>query len=579
MNTIPSRALVPLLLSSMLSQCLPAARALEDPLLCDCAGGPVGGRLVVSLRSEPRTLNPLLAIDSSSRAVIERMSGDLIHIDRVSQGTYPALAKAWSVSRDGRVYTLNLRRGLNFSDGHPFDAGDVVFTFRVHLDEKVGSPQRDLLVIGGQPIGVRKIDSHAVEFRLAQPYAAAERLFDGIAILPRHRLEKPYLEGTLGKAWSLTTPPREIAGLGPFRLKEHVPGQRTVLERNPYFWVKDGKGNRLPYLDHLVFTHVSSEDAQTIRFQAGEADVISRISAENFAVLEKQQRARGIRLVDLGPGLEYTFLVFNLSQGRASSKTMSFQQEEFRRAVSLAIDRESIVRLAYRGRAVPLGGHVTSGNKRWLNRDIAAPRQSLDEARGILKSAGFSWNRDGFLLDRQGDEVGFSILASSSNAQRLRIAALIQDDLKQIGIRVNITTLEFRTMLDRVFKTRDFEAAVMALGGGDADPSTEINVWLSRGGTHIWNLGPGQTLTPWEKEIDQLMERQLVTLKYEERKKLYDRVQALVAEHLPIIPLASPNVLVGAQSRVGNFKPAILSDHVLWNAEQLFEEKRGASVR
>src|SRR6516225_5225108 len=188
----------------------------EELLVTNGQVGRYGGRLVVTQRSEPKTLNPIVAVDSASREVVQRMTADLIHINRESQRTEPALAKSWEVSHDGLRYTVDLRRGLRFSDGQPFDADDVIFSFQVYLDEKLHPPQRDLLVVGDAPIGVRKLDAYTLQFRLAKPYAAAERLFDSVAILPRHLLEKPYREGMLDKAWGLTTPADQIAGLGPF---------------------------------------------------------------------------------------------------------------------------------------------------------------------------------------------------------------------------------------------------------------------------------------------------------------------------------------------------------------------------
>ena len=123
---------------------------------------------------------------------------DLIHINRETQQTEPALARSWTVSPDGRRFTLSLRRGVRFSDGDPFDADDVLFSFQVYMDEKVASPQRDLLIVGGQPIAVRKLDQETVQVDLAEPYAAAERLFDSIAMLPRHLLETALQGGPAG---------------------------------------------------------------------------------------------------------------------------------------------------------------------------------------------------------------------------------------------------------------------------------------------------------------------------------------------------------------------------------------------
>ncbi|MBV9034942.1 MAG: hypothetical protein JO182_10675, partial [Acidobacteriaceae bacterium] len=120
--------------------------------------GQCGGRLIISKRSEPKTLNPLTAIDNISRDVIGLMTADLIHVNRDSQQPEAALAKSWTVSPDGRKYILRLRHGLRFSDGYPFDADDVVFTFQSYLDERTHAPQRDLLMISGKPIAVKKID-------------------------------------------------------------------------------------------------------------------------------------------------------------------------------------------------------------------------------------------------------------------------------------------------------------------------------------------------------------------------------------------------------------------------------------
>jgi peptide/nickel transport system substrate-binding protein len=555
--------------------------AAEDVLVSRAPIGIRGGEIVLTQRAEPKTFNPVTAVDTPSREVIRITSADLIHINRDTQGTEPALAKAWTASADGRRYTLTLRRGVRFSDGHPFDADDVEFSFRAYLDEKVRSPQRDLLVVGGQPIVVRKLDQYSVQFDLAEPYAAAERLFDTVAILPRHLLESAYAGGRLADAWTVATPPALMAGLGPFRLRQSVPGDRIILERNPYYWKLDGAGSRLPYLDRVVFTFVGSADAEAMRLQAGEADIVSRISAETFAVLGKSEAAGPYKLFDVGPGLDYSFLFFNLNDldpatevERARRQTW-FRDLAFRKAISSAIDRDAIVRIVYRGRATPLWGHVPPGNKLWVDKSIAQPERSLERARSLLASAGFSWRPDGTLVDRRSNAVEFSLVTSAGNTERAAMATIIQDDLKQLGIAVHVATLELRALIDRLLTTRDYDACVLGLGAGDANPNAEMNVWLSSGGTHLWHPAQARPATAWEAEIDTLMRRQVVTLDSAVRKRLYDRVQELVAENLPMIFLASPNVLVGANRSLGNFRPALLDHHTLWNVDELFwREKR-----
>jgi len=550
----------------------------EELLTLSGEAGRSGGRLVVSLRAEPKTLNPVVAVDAPSKEVIGAMQADLVHINRATQLTEPALAKSWKVSSDGLDYTLKLRQGLRFSDGEPLDAEDVVFTLRVYLDEGVHAPQRDLLIVGGKPITVRKVDAQTLVFHFAKPYSVGDRVFDGFAILPRHLLEKSYQDGKLGQMGSLSAPANQWAGLGPFRLKEYVAGERLILERNPYYWKTDTQGHRLPYLNELVFLFVPSADAQVLRFQSGETDVISRLGSENYSVLARQQH--GYAMVDAGPGLEYNFLFFNLNDvgdktaPDLAGKQKWFRELKFRQAVSAAVDREAIVRLVYQGRGAALWGPVTPGNGRWVDPAISHPARSLDKARQFLRDAGFRWTNnspgDPELVDAEGKPVEFSILTSSSNADRTKMATLVQDDLKQLGMRVQVVPLEFRSLVDRVTQTKEYDACVLGLVSFDADPNSDMNVWLSSGGMHIWNPSQAHPATSWEAEIDRLMVAQLTETSGKQRKKLYDRVQEILAENQPMIFLASPDILVGAKNTIGNFHPAVLEPYVLWNVEQLY---------
>ncbi len=282
-------------------------------------------------------------------------------------------------------------------------------------------------------------------------------------------------------------------------------GQRVELERNPYYWKRDAAGKRLPYLAELDFSLDGNEDMQVLRFEAGESDMLSRVGARNYAALGKQAGVDGYVLYDAGPGFEWSFLCFNLARpgvwGRAA----------FRRAVSAAIDREAIVRLVYLGYASPLGAPVAAGNRPWIDGRLAATACSLEAARHLLAQDGFHWTGSGALLGPEGKEVGFSIIASSNNPERAEMATLIQADLKPLGIRVEVVPLEFRSLLDRLTRTHEFDACLTAVMSADADPTVDLNIWLSSGGTHLWNPGQKTPGTAWEAEIDRLMREQMIT--------------------------------------------------------------------
>jgi peptide/nickel transport system substrate-binding protein len=553
------------------------ARSAGEPVDAGREIGRPGGRLVVALRAEPSTFNPVLATDQPSLTVIRRLMADLIHVDRATQGTVPALAESWTRSPDGRRFEVELRRDVRFSDGHPMDADDVVFSFAVYLDPALASPYRGQLLVGGEPLRVRKLGSHTVSFELAEADAWGERLFNDLSILPRHRLAQAFADGRLTETWGLQAPPESIVGLGPFRLGRYVPGERLELERNPFYWKRDREGQRLPYLDQLSFLFVAGTDAQALRFQAGDTQLIDRLDADSFALLERGEgRDGGYRLRDLGPGLGYEFLFFNQNDlaGRGLAaierKQRWFEQRAFRRALSSAIDRAGIVRLVYRGRATPVASHVSPGNRLWADAGLAPPERSPAAARELLRRAGFTWDDGGRLRDAEGEAVELTVITSASNRERLSIAAIVQDDLDQLGIGLEIVPLEFRSLIDRVLSSYDYEACLLGLGAGDGDPNAGLDVWTSSGGRHFWHLGQSRPATAWEAEVDRLLLEQKTTLDRGHRKRLNDRIQELVADQQPFIFLVSPHVLVGARNDLGNFAPAVLDHPTLWNAEELF---------
>jgi peptide/nickel transport system substrate-binding protein len=557
--------------------CLPlSVSGREDLLQTHAPVGRFGGRLIISQRGEPQTFNPVVANDTSSREILSLTTADLIHINSRSLKTEPALAASWDVSPDSREYTLHLRRGIRFSDGHAFDADDVLFTFKVHLDERVHSSQRDLLIIAGEPVQLEKLDAYTVRFRLPRPYAPGERLFDGFAILPRHRLQASYETGVLDHAWGLNTAPEQMAGLGPFRFKAYAPGQQVRLERNPYYWKKNANGTRLPYLDGVTAVFSGDADTEAMRFQAGELDLVSRLSGPNFSALGKRAESQPFHLYDAGPGFEYTFLFFNLNQlstpalQTVAAKQSWFRQLEFRKAVSMAIEREAIARLAYHGHARALWYPVLPANTLWVNRALLPQPRDLAGARTILQKAGFSWSNSAQLLDARGKAVAFSLLVNASNVPQAQSATLIQEDLRQLGIDARIVPLEFHAFVDRIFRSYDYEAAIMSLAAGDADPNSEMNIWRSGGSAHVWDLTSQVAREQWQKEIDDLMTRQMTTLRYVERKAESDRVQELIGKYLPLICLVNADVLVGATKRLQNFAAGILGSQTLWNVEELY---------
>lgn len=531
-----------------------------------------GGQLTIAQRAEPRTLNPVTALDVPSRELIRLMHADLVHINRETLKTEPGLAESWAVSPDRKSITVRLRTGLRFSDGTPLTEADVLFSFQVYLDEAVASPQRDLLLAGGRPVQVRQAGPRTVRFAFAEPYAPAERLLDSVYILPKHQLEDAYRQGKLTGAWTLATPGKEIAGAGPFRLANYQPGQRALLERNPHYWKPGPGGKRLPYLDQVQIRFVPDADAEAVQLRNGGLDLMTRVPAKTFTSL--RDTLPGHQFYDAGPSLEYHFLFFNLNEAgvpdAVAKKQGWFRQAAFRRAVSAAVDRAGIRKLVYQDRSAAIWQPTSPGNRLWFHSKLRTPDGTLEGAKKLLREAGFRWNAQGQLVDAQGEAVTFTVAVNAGNSQHGQIATILQQDLARLGIRVQTVPLEFRSLVDRVMRTRDYDAAVMALAPGDADPGPEMTVWLTSGRSHFWNLKPARP-EAWEQEIDSLMRRQM-TAGPEERRRMYDRVQEIAQREMPLICLASPNILTISKAGLRNVRKGLVPPYALDNAAELYWE-------
>ena len=531
-----------------------------------------GGSLVASLGSEPRTFNRLMVRDRASRAVTKLMHAPLVRINSADDRVQPWLAKRWSRSDDGLTYTLELRDDVRFSDGAPFTSADVVFTLQAVYDPRVGSPLADAMRIDGAPLAVTAPDAHTVVVRLPAPYGPGLRILAELPMLPAHILSEPLAAGTLAEVWDVTAAPEALVGLGPFVLERYLPGERLTFVRNPHFWRSDDDGTVLPYLDALTLEIVPDQNTEFLRLDAGQLDFTqSEVRAEDYAALRRAADAGRIRLTDLGVGLDADFLFFNLKPDALADDPRQawLQADEFRRAISQAVDRVTFADTVYLGLGEPIYGPITPGNHRWHNPDAAHYPYDPAAARVRLARLGLSDAAgDGRLSDADGHPVRFTLLTHRGHTARERAAAVLQEDLRRVGIEVDVVPLELGALVERV-STMTFEAAYFGFRASDTDPAVNLDLWLSSAAFHFWNPSQPEPGTAWEARIDELMLQQMAAASDAERAELFDEVQAIFGEHVPAIYFAAPRVFIATSSRVRNAQPALLEPHLLWNADSL----------
>lgn len=513
------------------------------------------------LRSEPRTFDPLLVDDSASETIRYLTGGVLIRFNRAQQKLEPALATAWHVRDNGRRIDFELRRGIQFSDGSPFGPEDVVFTVRRMMDPTTQSPLADSFRSAAGMVEARVTAPESVSLRFPAPVAGLAGLFDEVAIV------------------SSRSPLKENAVLGPFMVSRRNPGVSLLLRRNPHYWEKSKDGRPLPYLDAIQIDIQQNRDAEALAFERSEVDLVQNLDPDIYDRLANRNIGGGGELFDSGASLDSEQMWFNESPAALipAYKKAWFENVHFRRAVSIAIRRDDICRLIYHNHAVPALGPVSPSNREWFAANLAPRTSSLEAAWKELAADGFR-QIDGALFDRDHHRVEFSLVTNAESKIHERMAALIQQDLDRLGIRLNVTTLDFSSLIERMTRTFSYEACLMSMVNTATDPNGQMSVWLSSGANHQWNPDQKAPATSWEAEIDHLMQHQSAASDPRQRKKDFDRVQEIAREQEPFIYLVHPNALTAVSQRVRNATPCQLRPQAYWNADRLWLAPAGQTA-
>ncbi len=564
----------------------------EEPLVVTAPEvGAYGGRFVIGQASGPRTFNMTMANETSSTDITQNLFIGLSGFDNATQEAVPSLAKSWTVSDDKLTWTFNLRRGAKFSDGRPITSADVLFNFEVAYDAVLHPSVQDLLIMNGQRWQITAPDEYTVVIKTPQPNAMLLSLASSVYIMPKHILEPAFRAGTFASAYSVNTPPDQIVTSGPFRVASYTANERVVLTRNPHYFGVDAKQQRLPYLDELVFTVVPDQDAADLQFRAGQLDGLDNVKPENYTWYEENQQAGNFTLHDLGPALNTNFIWFNLNKVREAApgrrvgqpyvdatKYTWFNNPVFRRAVSMAVDREAMIRSIFFGDAVKNWSQSTPGNKLWYSPDLVQYDFNQAESKRLLAS--LKWtdrNGDGFLEDAAGNTIGFTLKTNGDNRMRVSMANFIRDDLAKVGIRVTLTPVDFNTLVTNIREDKQYEVALLGLQSGvPPDPGMGQNVWRSSGLTHYWNIQQPKPETPEEARIDQLMDVVVGTPDIPARQAAWKEVQNIVNEQGWIVWLPTLTAKLPLSNRFGNVQPSVIPHRLIWNIDRVFLKSRAA---
>ena len=525
--------------------------------------GKYGGKIILAAVSDPKSFNDIVAKETSTTMVTGYIFEGLTRNNAETLKMEPHLAEKWEVSEDGLNWIFYLRKGVKWSDGQPFTADDVIFTFNdLIFNDAIPSSARDIFTIEGKIIKVEKIDNYTVRFILPKRFAPFLRGMSQ-AILPKHKLEQSVLDGKFNFTWGIDTDPKEIVGTGAFKLAKYRPGERIVFKRNPYYWKKSEAGEYLPFMDEVIYILVQNADTQVLKFLEGELDYCA-IGGKHYPLLKPLEKERNFTVYEVGPNFGTNFIVFNQNRGMNPEtgepyvdrmKIKWFTNLYFRKAVAHAIDKTKMITILMNGLGYPQDAAMSPTAGFFYNSQTLKYDYDLSKAKKVLHDAGFmDRNEDGVIEDADGNDIKFNLYTNSNSPERIQIAAIIRRDLMQLGMKVNFLPLEFNALVSKLNASFDWDAIILGLTGG-IEPHFGKNVWESSGQLHLWYPLQEEPATQWERRIDDIFNLGVQELDEDKRKTLYDEHQMIISQQLPLIYTVLGSNIFAVRNKFGNLNP------------------------
>ena len=534
--------------------------------------GIFGGEFKDSIISDPKTFNPYNSSDATSSQVSDIMYDGLVYTNVFNGEIMPLLAKSFEILPDKKTYIVHLRKGIKWSDGKEITAEDVYFTYDTIIFGGFGSgSSRDVMTIDGEVPKVEIIDKYTVKFTTPKVFAPFLRNLS-FPIVPKHVYKKATDKG---KEFFLTfqgvdIKPDMLVTSGAFKLKEYVPAQRLVYERNNNYYLINSKQQKLPYLDKYILLVVGDLNNQTLKFESGEID-ITLIDGSLLNRYKEFKEQGKYNIYNLGASTDTTFVVFNLNNRKNKNgkyyvdpiKQAWFQNKEFRRALSLAVDREDLILNVFSGLAYPLYSATPVGSI-YLNEKVAKGyEKNVELAKEILIKNGFYYKED-ILYDKNNNRVEFELLTNTGNTRREAAGVSIKQDFEKLGIKVNFKSLEFNSLVNRLMTQLDFDCVLIAFTSNILEPNSGYNVWTSNGSLHTFNkrtpndLKSSDKLLDFEKELDELFKKGALELDFKKRKAIYDKYQEIIARENPMIYLYAQLKIYALRDKFKNVYPSKL---------------------
>ncbi|MDX1582457.1 MAG: ABC transporter substrate-binding protein [Thermoanaerobaculia bacterium] len=508
-----------------------ACRPVEAPIEEEVDALPAeGGTLLRHLSGDVSTLNFVRHNTLNEKYVLSCLHDPLLSWND-SLELVPGLAESWDVEDAGRKFTFKLDPRANFSDGTPVKASDVVFTLKKIVDPESRSAQYAGLFSGLDLSRTRAVDEKTVEVVFSIARASQIQAFN-IPVLPEH----VYGEGEFSEH------DFDVVGTGPYVLERRVPGQEIRLKRRDNYWRKS------PFIEEIVFRVIGDDTTAWNAMRRGELDAM-KISTDRWVEAKASPAASRIMDFYVFYELEYSFIAWN-------NRHPALSDRRVRRAMSMALDRQSLIESLYQGTARIITGPFTP-DQPYYNAQVEPIQYDLEQAASLLEQAGWTDSDGDGIRDRGGEPLSIEMFLSAGSTFSQQAAQVLQEALAQIGVELEITPLERATFFSRIIEG-DFEAAFLSWGI-DFDPD-QFTVF------HSSQFPPsGQNFVHYSNPVaDELIVEGRNELDREERIEIYQRLHEVLAEDQPYTWVVQESKKWAVNKRIRNVEVAQGIGLFLW---------------
>lgn len=544
--------------------------------------GKYGGVLNDWIDEDMKTFNLAISNDQQTTSVFGTQVFELLFSsDAVTLEPEPQLAlevpKA-SEDADGLIFHVKLRRDVLWHDGAAFSADDVVFTWNeIFLNENVPYPGRASLFmpvkdetgkVVNRPIRCEKVDDYTVRYLFPRRHALFVTMMNA-RVFPKHVLKPRIDDGSFASTWNVGSVPAQVVGTGPFMPSEYVAGERFILKRNPNYYMKDEAGNRLPYLDRIVFNIIRSPEKQKERFLLGELDYFE-VNPLSFGEIWRKRHEKGYDVIRMGPRAGWGYIAFNQNPRKRPDgkpyvkpwKSKWFRDLRFRRAFAHAVDKESIIQVSYDGFASAIWSPYTPRFPKYYTDDVKRYPYDLDASRKLLDEMGLiDRNRDGIREDEEGHPVEFIFTLTTGQPEYERLVPILQQDMARVGVKLIPEFVQFNLLLNKISSDWDFEAVLLG-SGTSTEPLVGKTIWTPTDPRRIWNpkSPPGSDENrPWELRLPEIFNEAYTSWDEKEHRfrserdvELAHEWQRLCAENLPHIYMTVRDQVYAISRRLKN---------------------------